>query len=237
MAMHVDDGVVMEVDVAGVSLIGLGAGRDMPRIDFTLAAAEVIIGAASVTIENINFHANVPEVLLGVTIEAAGDYAKIRNCRFDAETLATDEFVNCVHIATTADHCRIEGCNMDMGEGDGATAAIFMEDAGDGNEIVNNKIYGNYSTANVVGNTAACTNLVIGGNIMYNGMGGDVNAQPNVELFTGTTGLCYDNIFAGNTNGTTHMVGDQVMQFRNIYNETVGVTTTGAYLGTASADD
>ena len=226
----------IDADVAGISIIGLGSGLDVPQIDYTETAAELVIGAASVTIENMNFHSNEPDVLIGIEIEAAGDNFTIRNCRFDVETTATDEFTSCITIETTANAGLIEGCYFDMGLG-GAAQAIHLNDTSDGHVIRNNKIFGDYSTANIAGSTAASTNLQIGGNILINGTGGDMNGQPNIELNGNSTGLIYDNLLGGNTTLTTSMVGTLCLFFENWYNETISNTTTGAVGGTASADD
>ena len=44
----------VDIDVAGVTVIGLGEGSARPLFDYTDAAGEVVIGADNVRIENIN---------------------------------------------------------------------------------------------------------------------------------------------------------------------------------------
>ena len=63
----------LDMDTAGCRLVGVGTGNAMPKLDYTVAAGELVIGAADCVVKNINFHSNVTAVLIGIEIEAAGD--------------------------------------------------------------------------------------------------------------------------------------------------------------------
>jgi hypothetical protein len=59
----------VDLDVAGISLIGLGHGTAMPMLDYTVAAGEMAIGAPNVLVQGIRFHSNVIAVLKGIDVE------------------------------------------------------------------------------------------------------------------------------------------------------------------------
>jgi hypothetical protein len=227
----------IDCDVAGVSIIGLGRGTDQPQISFGHADAGFVIGAASVWIENINFQAAITGVLLGVSVEAAGDYFTIKNCRFDVATTTTDEFMSAIEMATTADYGIIDGNYIDMGLG-GATQAVHLNNVSTGHQITNNSILGAYSTAVIAGSTAASTVLYIGNNILSNGSGTTVTAQPAIEMNGNTSAMIYDNLLLCNQDKLSEpVVCDYGLLFENYYNETVDAATTGVVVGgTASAD-
>jgi len=58
----------LAMDVAGVTVIGCGNGTIQPIIRFTLAAADMNVTAANITMENINFQAGVADVLIAIHI-------------------------------------------------------------------------------------------------------------------------------------------------------------------------
>jgi hypothetical protein len=224
----------IDLDVAGISVIGIGNGTDMPRVDFTLAAGSFVIGAANVLVQNINFHANVPEVVVGVDVEAGVDHASILGCRFDVETTGTDEFLISIQTNDASNFARIEGCDIDNGLGAAVHAIKFTADT-DGTVVKGNTIQGDYSTANIGGITTLSTKLDINGNLLINGGAGALNTEPVIELLTGTTGIVRNNYIVTNlATMLAAIAADTVMLFENYYNE--DITGTGALIGTPSAD-
>lgn len=225
----------LDLDVAGVRLIGLGHGSKQARCDFTAAAGTVAVGADDVIIENINFHANVDSVALGLVIEDGVDHCVVRNCKFDVETSGTDEFDIAIQMVNNNTSTLIEGCTFDMGLAD-AVAAIKMDADTDKTTIRNNVIRGDYATANINGDTTLSTNVDIHGNLLENGIGGNLNAQPVIELLTGTTGTIRDNYCVCNlATKVASIVSDTCLLFENYYNE--DIQGTGGLIGTVSADD
>lgn len=59
------------VDVAGVSIIGLGQGSLTPRIDFDHANASIDVNANGCTIKNLRLLPSVTAVLIGIDVMAA----------------------------------------------------------------------------------------------------------------------------------------------------------------------
>lgn len=227
----------LDFDTAGCRLVGIGIGASMPKLDYTVAAGELAIGAADVLIKNINFHSNVTAVLKGIDVEAAGDNFVIEDCRFDVETTTTDEFNHSIDIAAGANGGIIRNCYFDMGLG-GAVSAIHLNGASTNHRILDNFITGDYSTANITGSTAASTVLEIGRNILQNGTGSNIGAQPCIELNGNSTGIIHRNMVACNlTTKAASIVAAQCFLFENYYNEDVSGAATGGIIGTASADD
>ena len=223
----------VDLDVAGLRLIGLGHGSKQCRLDFTAAAATVAVGADDVIIENMNFHANVDSVALGLIIEDGFSYCKVSGCRFDVETTGTDEFDIAIQLVNNNTGCVIENCTIDMGIAD-AIAGIKLDADTAFTTISNCVIRGDYSVANINGDTALSTNLDINGNLLENGIGGNLNAQPGIELLTGTTGTIRDNYIVCNVAAAVNsIVADTCLKFQNKYNETIA--TTGINLEVADA--
>jgi len=227
----------IDADVAGISIIGLGSGDNMPRVDYTAAAGSFVIGANNVTVENINFHANVTSVVVGVDIDAGVDFATIRGCRFDVETTATDEFLITIQTNDDSNFATVENCDIDNGLGGSVHAIKFTADT-DGTKVIGNTIQGDYSTANIGGITTLSTKLVIANNLLINGGTGALGTEPVIELLTGSTGVIQNNNVVCNlATKAASIVADTCMLFENYYNEDVSSAGTGGIIGTASADD
>lgn len=227
----------IDLDVAGISLIGIGTGSLQPRIDFNHADSDFLVGADNVTVENIHFEATVTGVKIGVNVEDGADYCTIRKCRFTVETAATDEFLYAVQLNDASNYALIEECDFDMGLG-GATGAIGFIKGTAGTTVKNCRIEGDYSTACIVGTTTLSTKLDINGNLLINGNSGGIGTEPAIELLTGTTGTIRNNCIVCNlATKAAAIVADTCMLFENYYNEDVSSSGTGGIIGTASADD
>ena len=209
-------------DVAGISVIGLGNGTDRPTLTFDHVDGEVVVGADNVLIQNIVFNASEPDVLLAVTVEDSVDYCTIRDCNFEVTTAGTDEFATCITVINGNIGTLIENNYIDMKLGN-ATEAILLDADTDRTTIKNNLIRGDYSTANIFADTALSTQLLIQGNILENGIGGDIGTEPVIELITNTTAIIADNYCICNvaTNDAS-IVADIAFNFNNVYSETAG---------------
>lgn len=220
----------IDLDVAGISVIGLGAGSLKPTIDFDNTAASVAIGADNVTVKNIRFRVSANAVTNGLLVEAGADSYIIDGCEFGWPETATDEFALAIQIMAGCNDGVIENCLFAAGA-QAAVAAIKLTGASDNIIIRNNRFTGAHSTAMINGITALSTNLLIQGNIFQQGA-----TEPAIEMLTGTTGIIADNYIATNL-GTkaASIVCDGAWLFENYYCEVA--TETGGIIGTASADD
>lgn len=230
-------GTDITVDVAGVSVIGLGRGSLMPRINHNHANAEISIAADNVRWEGIRHSADVTAVAIGIEIEDGVDHTIVRNCLFDAVAAGTDEFNAAIHMVNDNTRTLIEGNIIDMGIA-GAVAGIHMDADTAFTIIQDNIIRGDFSSANILGDTTLSTNILIRRNLLENGIGGDLNDKPGIQLLTGSTGTISDNNIVCNlATKAAAVVADTCLLFNNYYNEDVSGAATGGIIGTASADD
>ena len=189
-AVAVASGVDLDVD--GVTIIGLGRGSDQARFDFTATASTVVVDADNCAIVNMNFHANVSAVVIGVSIITLATDTLIKDCSFDVEATTTDEFLISVNIGVGCTGTTIEGCDMDMGLG-GAAAGIKLVGASDKVVVRGSKFQGDYSLAILSGITTLSTNVLIEDNLLLQGTTGGLNAVAVIVLLTGTTGIIRNN--------------------------------------------
>ena len=184
----------IDVDVAGVSIIGMGTGTDIPRFDHDETASELVIGAANVTLENLHFRAGNDAVVNAINIEAAGDNFTIRNCRFADPEAATDEFADAIIVEAGADGGLIEGNTFDAGA-NAAVAHIELNGAVIGITIRNNSMIGDCSTACIRGDSTLSQKVIIEDNLLWNGdpLAGGLNAIAVISLLTGTIGVIQGN--------------------------------------------
>lgn len=226
----------IDADTAGLVFWGGGTGADKPTLTYTTTAGEFTIGANSIVIGNIRFISSFPDVLKAINVEASVTYPKIINCEFLVDNAGTDEFTNAIAFFGTNTGALVEDCLIDMGIGNAASGILYDNVIARG-VIRNNVIRGDYSVGCIEGNTALSTNILIEDNLLVNGVGGNINGQPAIELLTGTTGVIRNNSIVANLNIMRQsIVADTCLLFENYYNEDVG-TFTGALIGTPSADD
>lgn len=220
----------IDLDVAGISLIGLGTGSLKATIDFDAQAASVAVGANDVRIENIRFRTSANAVTVGLDIEAGFDGTIVKNCEFGYAETASDEFAIALRNNAGCDDTVIEECLFAAGA-QAAVTAISLTGASNNIVIRNNRFVGAHSTAMINGITTLSTNLLIHGNIMQQGA-----TEPGIELITGTTGIISNNYIATNlATIAASIVADGCWKFQNFYTEVA--PETGVLIGTASADD
>jgi hypothetical protein len=230
-------GTDITVDIAGISIIGLGSGSSMPTISHNHADAEVSITADNVTWQGFRHRADVTVVKVAIEIEDGADFCTVRGCKFDVVTTTTDEFLVTIRTNDASNNALIENNDIDMGLG-GAVAAISFTKDTDGTTVRNNRIEGDFSTAVINGITTLSTKLDIQGNLLINGNAAALGTQPGIELLTGSTGTIRDNYIVCNlTTKAASVVADTCMLFENYYNEDISGAATGGIIGAASADD
>jgi len=219
----------VDIDIAGVTVIGCGSGTLRPLFDYSAGdtTGAFTVGAANVTILNCVFKANILEVNDAIAIQAAGDNCRVAYCDFIVETAGTDEFFDCILLGDGADNCIVEDCLFDMANG-AADHGIFLDYDTDGMIIRNNIMRGDYAVACIKGDTTLSTNLFILDNILWNGLTNDLNAQPVIELLTGTGGICKGNFMACDVaDVAVAAVGDKMYEFANWYNEDMSFAAAG----------
>lgn len=218
----------IDLDVAGISVIGLGNGSLRPRIDFNHADSDFIVGANNILVQNMDFEATVTGVKLGVAIEAAITGTTIDNCKFTVETTTTDEFLIAINLLAGCNDTTVSNCFMDAGLG-GAATGVKLVGASDTVKICDNTIIGDYSQACIGGITTLSTNVFIERNLLVNGNANALGTVEAIELLTGTLGVIRENtIFSDVATLALTMVADTCLYANNKLSDDTGTGSTTA---------
>jgi len=147
----------LALDVAGVTVIGLGRGSDRPVLNFSATGSLIPISAANVVLQNFLFTGGIDAIVNMVTISAAdvGIYGlELRD--------VTGQMVSGITTTAAADRLTIDGYRFNGAAAAGCDTAISIV-GGEGINLRNLWIDGNFAVACVEGVTTAATNLTIGG--------------------------------------------------------------------------
>lgn len=218
-----------------VTIVGLGHGTAAPIIDFDHATATIDITDNSVTLCNVKLRPSVATVAIGIDINANVTDTRLIGLEIlDGEDGAgNDEFVIGIDLKAGCKRTLIDGLRSSQhASADGATHAIKLTGASDKVTIRNCWLYvvGTAAVAPIGGITTLSTNLTIENCTLIS------DAEPGIEVLTGTTGVIRDvDIFSNLATIAAATVADGMAHFRVSYVE-VGAES-GAVVGTASAND
>lgn len=179
------------LDIAGVSVIGLGRGSLRPTINFTTAVgASFLITAANTSVENVLFTGGIDALTNPIHIQAADCLLKDIETR-DVTGQATDFIVT----TAAADRLKIDGWKHVGAVAAGAATALSIV-GGDNIEVDNFDIDGNFSVAGIENVTTAATNLKIGVNSRRMNLIRTRNAADVTITLVATTTGYVDNVFS-----------------------------------------
>ena len=187
------------LDVAGVAVIGLGAGSKRPTVTFgTNATADIDVSAANISVQNMIFIAAVASCATCFEVAAAKDFT-VEYCEF-RDNAATTGFINIIDtnaVANDADglyfcHNRVKSLD-DIA----ATSVLDIDETIDRMVLTDNFVVCNQAVANtpilVDAATFDLTNVEIARNKCYR-LGAAETAGWLVETSsTASTGFVYDN--------------------------------------------
>ena len=180
--------VALALDIAGVTIIGMGDGADQPTITLTDAAAIIEITGASVVVENLHLIANDDDV--AICFEVTGDDFACRGCRFTG-TAATKNFHACFEDtgANTADRMIVEDCVAILPDA-ANTHFVNWTSAQDGCIVRRNLLMGDWATMCIGG-----AGVVTFATIVDNSIANTDNANDGcVSLDATATGICARNM-------------------------------------------
>lgn len=177
----------LNVDVAGVAIIGLGAGSDRPDLNFSATAGTVNLAAANTTLYNCTLTADVSAVVVGVNVDA--DYVTIDNCEFNYNATG-DDFITMID-ADTVTGFTLSNSKLIAEDTAGCNEAVRLDTAHE-TVLSNNYIYGDFTDGAIIGEGAASTNVLIEGNSVYNS---DTTAGFVLDLNVACTGILANNKF------------------------------------------
>lgn len=178
------------IDVAGISIIGLGVGSSLPTLTFTtVAAATISITAANVMLQNLRLvSAFTNGITAGIVLGAAADGARLINIRME-ESLVTQEFLIGISIAAACHDVIIDGFSFHGIAAGGDSQAIIFVGASNFSKVRNFDIMGDFSGAPIDALTALSTYMEIGPGVILNI---DVTAGLSVSVKSDTTGIMHD---------------------------------------------
>lgn len=219
----------IDLDIAGISVIGLGSGSLRPTITFTTATtADIDIDAADITIENILFKCDIDALAAGIDVNAAG--FTMNGC--EAQIVGTDDALIWIMTDANADDMTIKN-SVFRGSHAGPTECIRLVGADRAN-ILDNYIIGSYSTAAINGVTTASTEILIARNTISN----SVQDKLVIDLVASCTGRIELN--NGDVVSAAALVDAAVIDAancqlaENYFSDAVG--QTGKLIGTVSAN-
>lgn len=219
-------------DVAGVAIIGLGAGSLKPTITFgTATTADINVTAANVSFSNIRFVSNIANLAAPLDIDAA--HCSFDNCEFMAALAATGMNIavitdaNATGLSITNCTFNMESSVLGVAVTDVPTEAIRL--VGADNTVINdNYIVGSFSTSAINGITTASEAIQINRNFIHN-----VNtsaAAGGIDLVAGCTGHTSMNMVGNYETTTIDTVIDNA-SCSTCFNHIINVVTEVSDLG------
>ena len=176
----------VDIDVAGLTIIGLGHGASRPTFTATAVAGDFKLAAASTVVKNILFLGGI-DATTGIIEISAADCALINTEYRDSTGQATDV------IMTTADADRlvIDGHFHNGAAADGADTAIAVVGCDD--VIIKNSVfYGNFDLGAIQCRTTAAVRLRVHDIQVWTEGSEDLAV---LDTVTGSTGIMGPNIF------------------------------------------
>lgn len=190
----------LALDVAGISIVGIGNGADTPTVTLDTAdTADIDVDAANVTVENIHVIANFADIATAFDVNA--DDFTVRGCRFTEGTNLN--FLVCVQDAAAggSDRITIEGCSAICPDA-ANTHFVNFAGTGTGHIVRNNTLQGDWGTM-AVGGAGVITYCQITDNIIGNIA---TTVDGCINLAATATGVVVGNHCAGGAaqaNGVT----------------------------------
>lgn len=192
----------LDLDVAGITIIGLGNGSLRPTITLDTAnTADIDVDAANITIENLLFIANFLDIAAAIDVNA--DDFTMRNCECrDTSTILNAKIWVLGASGTTSDRTKVIGCRFNA-FGDANTSCISLPGTPDGCEICDNILIGDWGTAAILA-AGAVTKAIVLRNLVSNLDAGD---DVCINLAASSTGIiAYNGVGARETDASTDQI-------------------------------
>jgi hypothetical protein len=193
-------GVAM--DVAGVSVFGLGQGFTRPRLTYDATAGLVAFTASNCRWSNIVHVASIASITAAIYVSGPGSATattrtEIDHCYFTFDATGV-EFTVMIALGdgatNSADYVHIHDNWFEAENIDGCASALLIDDC-QFVHIMDNLFTGDYNSACIDGaaGTSACLDYVITGNVVQNY---DNGAGAAIDLDNSATGIVAKNVFS-----------------------------------------
>lgn len=218
------------VDVAGVSIIGLGNGSDRPTVNFTTStAATITLSAANVYMNNILFTGGVDALGSPIVVSAAD--VTLEDCETrDVTGQATDW----IRTTAAANRFRLLNHRHDGDSAAGANAFLAIV-GGDGIVVDGLRCDGNFAVGGIDVRTTATTDLEVRNVVFRTRNAADIFL---VDTITASTGMIGPNIYlrlndnAANITeaitGATWVLFDNILVVNNAGEKAMAINTTAS---------
>ena len=187
-AESISSATSLVVDVDGISIVGLGHGRNRPVLSFSATAGRIPVTADDVFISGLVLLGAIADVVSGMTI--TGDDVTLQQCDFEVGS-AVLEFLQMLDI-DAATRAVVDGCRFVASATAGTNNAIRIDACVD-LTIKNCEFRGDFTTAAISGNAgsaAASTNAKVINNLIENR---DTTAGLLLDHTDATTGITTGN--------------------------------------------
>ena len=223
------------MDVAGVSVVGMGRGAARPTITFdTTADSAVMVSAANCSVENMIFTANYADIVTAVDVDA--NYFTAKNISF-LETTTLMNWLSCVSTDDTnnaADGLAVIGCER-ISVDDAAEAFVSILANTNHVRIKNN--FDNQASATDIGHfiTLSTFNL-LGAQIIGNtcNITGNTATDAVGQFMTGSStasdGVVAYNFCGGLAAGAGELFDTAALEFQHFENYYTGALAKNGYL-------
>lgn len=209
----------IDLDKAGIAIVGLGEGNLIPTLSATAAAGSITVAAANCSIKNIRLLANFATgVTAGITVGAAGDGLTLDGVQF-RDTSTANEYKLHVSVATTVTDLTIKNCSFVCLAGGSATNSILFAGS-TSNLVIEGCHFFVDSTDSVIDHfVAAGVNVLIKDNVIYND--DDQTAGYVLDFHASSTGFAVGNRGAYNKVDAEMTKGDGMWWIENYFSNTI----------------
>lgn len=211
----------IDLDVAGITVIGLGSGDKRPTITVGYAATagcDIDIGAANVTI--VNLIIKMAAVDVTAMIDVDGDCFTMKNCDV-VLNVTSYEAVDGINFgaANVGDGSIIDGCRFYALVAAGTNAAITLDAVIDRLTVKNCEFWGDYTEA-CIESASILTNLLVKDCFLQNTQTGD----HSIELSAAATGALVRNCYANDMTQATGVDPGSCKSYECYHCDTVDVS-------------
>ena len=191
----------LDLDVAGIALIGLGTGSNRPTVNFTTATtADMDVDAANITMVNFLFTGGIDALAAPIDVNAA-DFRLIDSEWRDVTGQATDVIL----ADSGADRLLVDGWFHNGAAAAGGASAIALN--GMDNPVIRNfKLVGNFSVGAIDCRTAAVVDLDITEGYIWNKNASDICVKDTITGSTGRVGPDLEFMLTDNAANITEAV-------------------------------
>lgn len=220
----------LDLDVAGIAIIGLGTGANRPTVNFTTATtADMDVDAANITMYNILFTGGVGALVAPIDVNAA-DFTLI-NCEYRD---VTGQCVDCILTDNSADRFRIVNFRYVGDSAAGTNSGIALVGSDD---VVIDGLFmdGNFAVGGIDIRTTAVTDLEVRNVVFRTRNAADIFL---VDTVTGSTGMIGPNLYlrlqdnAANITeaitGATFVLFDDIFVVNNAGEKAMLINTTAS---------